>query len=148
MRERGRRCYSSQMPFCNGRDTTKNTRERHLTRETMDELRRADDGRVVIRAKEREMGNDSTGTDETHINPGSSPALFVRETYQLLLSYHNDSYWCASTRKLESTISNARTKNGHVKYWNAGCSESCMSGVDAGKERKLLPMHTRRDGER
>jgi hypothetical protein len=98
------------MPFCNGRDTTKNTRERHLTRETMDELRRADDGRVVIRAKEMEMGNDSTGTEETHINPGSSPALFVRETYQLLLSYHNDSYWCASTRKLESTISNARTR--------------------------------------
>jgi hypothetical protein len=31
---------------------------------------------------------------------------------------------------------------GYVEYWNAGCGESRMSGVDAGKERKLLPMHT------
>jgi hypothetical protein len=34
---------------------------------------------------------------------------------------------------------------GYVEYWNAGCGESRMSGVDAGKERKLLPMHTRRE---
>ena len=33
-------------------------------------------------------------------------------------------------------------ENGHVEYWNAGCGESRTSGVDAGKERKLLPMHT------
>jgi hypothetical protein len=32
---------------------------------------------------------------------------------------------------------------GYVEYWNAGCGESRMSGVDARKERKLLPMHTR-----
>ena len=32
---------------------------------------------------------------------------------------------------------------GYVEYWNAGCGESRTSGVDAGKERKLLPMHTR-----
>ena len=37
---------------------------------------------------------------------------------------------------------------GDVEYWNAGCGESRMSGVDAGKERKLLPMHTlRRDAQ-
>jgi hypothetical protein len=35
---------------------------------------------------------------------------------------------------------------GYVEYWNAGCGESRMSGVDAGKERKLLPMHTRLRG--
>jgi hypothetical protein len=35
---------------------------------------------------------------------------------------------------------------GYVEYWNAGCGESRMSGVDAGKERKLLPMHTRPRG--
>jgi hypothetical protein len=31
---------------------------------------------------------------------------------------------------------------GHVEYWNAGCGESRMSGVDGGKERKLLPIRT------
>jgi hypothetical protein len=32
---------------------------------------------------------------------------------------------------------------GHVEYRNAVCGESRMYGVDAGKERKLLPMHTK-----
>jgi hypothetical protein len=43
-------------------------------------------------------------------------------------------------------IPHPKRKNqiGYVEYWNAGCGESRMSGVDAGKERKLLPMHTRR----
>ena len=36
-----------------------------------------------------------------------------------------------------------KDQTGHVEYWKAGCGESRMSGVDAGKERKLLPMHTR-----
>jgi hypothetical protein len=31
---------------------------------------------------------------------------------------------------------------GHVEYWKAGCGESRMSGVDGGKERKLLPIRT------
>ncbi len=31
---------------------------------------------------------------------------------------------------------------GYVEYWNAGCGESRMSGVDGGKERKLLPIRT------
>ena len=29
---------------------------------------------------------------------------------------------------------------GDVEYWNTGCGESRRSGVDAGNERKLLPM--------
>ena len=32
---------------------------------------------------------------------------------------------------------------GHVEYWKAGCGESRMSGVDGGKERKLLPIRTK-----
>ena len=41
-------------------------------------------------------------------------------------------------------IHHLKRKNliGYVEYWNAGCGESRTSGVDAGKERKLLPMHT------
>ena len=31
---------------------------------------------------------------------------------------------------------------GYVEYWNAGCGESRTSGVDGGKERKLLPIRT------
>ena len=31
---------------------------------------------------------------------------------------------------------------GHVEYWKAGCGESRMSGVDGGKEGKLLPIRT------
>src|SRR5215469_13399903 len=42
-RDRGRRCCSSQMPCCHGRDRAKGTRERHLTRGAMDSLRKADD---------------------------------------------------------------------------------------------------------
>jgi hypothetical protein len=46
-------------------------------------------------------------------------------------------------------IHHLKRKNlrGYVEYWNAGCGESRMSGVDAGKERKLLPMHTSRVAE-
>ena len=32
---------------------------------------------------------------------------------------------------------------GHVEYWKAGCGESRMSGVDGGKEHKLLPIRTK-----
>src|SRR5713226_3301563 len=42
-RNRGRRCCSSQMPSCNRKDTTKGTRERHLTKGIRDLLRKADD---------------------------------------------------------------------------------------------------------
>ncbi len=41
-------------------------------------------------------------------------------------------------------IPHPKRKNqiGYVEYWNAGCGESRMSGVDGGKERKLLPIRT------
>lgn len=42
--DRGRRCQSSQKPFCNGRNRAKDTRERRLTRGRMDVLGKADDG--------------------------------------------------------------------------------------------------------
>jgi hypothetical protein len=32
---------------------------------------------------------------------------------------------------------------GHVENWKAGCGESRVSGVDGGKERKLLPIRTK-----
>jgi glutamine cyclotransferase len=39
-----------------------------------------------------------------------------------------------------------KDRPGHVEYWNAGCGESRMSGVDGGKERKLLPIRTHAEG--
>ena len=29
---------------------------------------------------------------------------------------------------------------GHVEYWKAACGETRLSGLDGGKERKLLPI--------
>ncbi len=51
--------------------------------------------------------------------------------------------WCASTGN-PNLPPQTDGPLGQVEYWNAGCGESRMSGVDAGKERKLLPMHTER----
>jgi hypothetical protein len=95
--------------------------------------------RAVAGAGEREMDSQSTGTEELVPIPWSSSALLVRETDQLHQSYHTGSHWCALTGKPESTTSNARA----VKYWKAQCGESRMLRLDAGKERKLLPMHTK-----
>src|SRR5260370_13707430 len=73
------------MPSCNGMDRAKDTRERRLTRGTMDGLRKADDGL-------------------------SSGILFSSTvgvaTQQVVLC----SDWCASTGQPESTPSNARTR--------------------------------------
>jgi hypothetical protein len=32
---------------------------------------------------------------------------------------------------------------GHVEYWKAACGETRLSGLDGGKERKLLPIRTK-----
>src|SRR5436305_1599261 len=90
-------------------------------------------GRVVVGAKVSEMGNQSTGTESKVSSALVSP--FDERNIAALLSYHNSSNWCASTGKPESTTSNASTMKMVM---------SSTGTPDAGKERKLLPMHTRR----
>jgi len=107
------------MPSCNGMDRAKDTRERRLTRGTMDGLRKADDGL-------------------------SSGILFSSTvgvvTQQVVLC----SDWCASTGQPDSTPSNARTrpvtsstgKRSAVKVaccvWAGGKSASSYLSVQKG----------------
>src|SRR5258708_34487223 len=86
-RDRGRRCCSSQMPCCNGRDKAKGTRERRLTRGRMDVLRKADDG----------------------LSNGIMFSSRVGVAMQQLGLCLN---WFASMGQSKSTTSNARTEEG------------------------------------
>ena len=84
-RDRGRRCCSSQMPCCNGRDRAKGTRERRLTRGSMDVLRNADDSL-------------------------SNGILFSSTVGVAMQQVVLCSGWCASMGEPKSTTSNARTR--------------------------------------
>ena len=48
--------------------------------------------------------------------------------------------WCASQGQTPIHHLKRKDQPGHVEYWKAGCGESRTSGVDGGKERKLLPI--------
>jgi hypothetical protein len=76
---------SSQTPSCNGVDTAKDTRERRLTRGTMEVVRKADDGL-------------------------SSGILFSSIVGVAMQQVVLCSGWCASRGQPDSTPSNARTR--------------------------------------
>src|SRR5258708_9070873 len=110
------------MPSCNGMDRAKDTRERRLTRGTMDGLRKADDGL-------------------------SSGILFSSTVGVTTKQVVVCSDWCASTGQPESTPSNARTrpvtsstgKRSAVKVaccvWAGGKSASSYLSVHYGSGR-------------
>jgi hypothetical protein len=83
-RDRGRRCRSSQKPYCNGRDRVKGTRERRLTRGRMDAVRKADDD----------------------LSSGIMFSSTVGDAMQRVVPCLS---WCASRGQPKSTASNART---------------------------------------
>lgn len=72
-----------------------------------------------------------------------SPALLVRETYRSL--YHTTTAQTGAPQRGNPNPPPHTQGVGQVQveYRNAVCGESRTYGVDAGKERKLLPMHTK-----